>query len=128
MLSCHCVSTINRQFQSLQKTGVLTAAMLAVTSLACSLSRRFANKSVSRYAFAAPTILEAVKANPQDWFVLVLRGLLESLFIERMDQNVEIFARYMNEPGFRRVVDGRLSDQVYRRLADGPAGQPPAAE
>jgi len=58
--------------------------------------------------------------------VLVLRGLLESLFIVRMDQNVEIFARYMNEPGFRRVVDGWLSDQVYRRSADGPAGQPAA--
>lgn len=74
------------------------------------------------------TLQQAAKANPQDRFVLVLRGLLESLFIERMDQNVDIFAGYMNEPGFRKVVDGWLSDQVYRRLSDGPAAQATAPE
>lgn len=63
------------------------------------------------------TLQQAAKANPQDRFTLVLRGLLETLFIERMDQNVEIFARYMNEPAFRKIVDGWLSDQVYRRLS-----------
>lgn len=71
------------------------------------------------------TLQQAAKANPQDRFVLVLRGLLESLFIERMDQNVEIFARYMNEPTFRKVVDAWLSDQVYNRLSAEP--QAPAS-
>jgi hypothetical protein len=29
---------------------------------------------------------------------------LETLFIERMDQNEEIFARYMNDPAFQNIV------------------------
>ena len=74
------------------------------------------------------TLQQAARANPQDRFVLVLRGLLESLFIERMDQNVEIFARYINEPSLRKVVDGWLSDQVYRRLSAEPAAQVFTAE
>lgn len=69
------------------------------------------------------TLQQAAKANPQDRFTLVLRGLLETLFIERMDQNVEIFARYMNEPAFRHIVEGWLSDQVYRRLSSGDDGE-----
>jgi type I restriction enzyme R subunit len=37
-----------------------------------------------------------------------LQPLLEKLFVERMDQNEEIFVRFMN--------DAPLASQAYRRL------------
>jgi len=65
---------------------------------------------------------QAAAVNPEDKFELVFRGLIERLFIERMDQNEEIFVRYMNDPSFRRVVSGWMSSEAYRRLRNGPAG------
>jgi hypothetical protein len=57
-----------------------------------------------------------------DKFSLVFNNLLETLFIERMDQNEEIFARYMNDPAFQNVVAQWLSGEVYRRLGGGKTG------
>jgi hypothetical protein len=33
-----------------------------------------------------------------------------------MEQNEEVFARYMNDPAFQNVITTWLSDEVYRRL------------
>ena len=38
--------------------------------------------------------------NPRDKFELVFKNLLETLFVERMDQNEEILLRFMNGPAF----------------------------
>jgi type I restriction enzyme R subunit len=48
---------------------------------------------------------------------LVFQRVLETLFIERMEQNEDLFARYMNEPEFQKLVSQWLGDEVYRRLA-----------
>ena len=37
-----------------------------------------------------------------------------------MDQNEEIFVRYMNDPEFRSVVTDRLASEAYRRLQAAP--------
>lgn len=58
---------------------------------------------------------------PSDKFALVFGNLLETLFIERMDQNEEIFARYMNDPAFQALVAQWLAADVYRRLGGTPA-------
>jgi type I restriction enzyme, R subunit len=42
--------------------------------------------------------------------------MLESLFIERVDQNEAIFARYMNDSSFQKIVSDWLSAEVYQRL------------
>jgi hypothetical protein len=42
--------------------------------------------------------------NPSDKFELVFKHLLESLFMERIDQNEEIFVRFMNDAPFQKVV------------------------
>ncbi|GIX28755.1 MAG: hypothetical protein KatS3mg123_2636 [Burkholderiales bacterium] len=58
---------------------------------------------------------QAAAVNPKDKFELVFRGLLERLFVERMDQNEEIFVRYMNDLPFRDMVkrlDGRRGVQA----------------
>jgi len=59
---------------------------------------------------------QAARINPEDKFALVFNNLLEALFIERMDQNEEIFARYMNDGAFQKVVVSWLASEVYRKL------------
>ncbi|MEI7767713.1 MAG: hypothetical protein WCJ97_09790, partial [Phycisphaerae bacterium] len=54
--------------------------------------------------------------NSADNFELVFKNLLETLFVERMDQKEEIFARYMNDRGFQQLVTTRLSSEAYRRI------------
>ena len=41
---------------------------------------------------------------------------VEDKFIDRMDQNQEIFARYMNDPAFANVVVDVLRKQVYDQI------------
>ncbi len=61
---------------------------------------------------------QAAQVNSPDKFSLLFKRLLETLFVERMDQNEEIFARYMNDPGFQEIVARLLGTEVYRRLID----------
>jgi type I restriction enzyme R subunit len=64
----------------------------------------------------------AAEANPADKFELVFRGLLHRLFVERMDQNEDIFVRFMNDPAFQDVVTARTAAEVYRRLRQTETG------
>jgi type I restriction enzyme R subunit len=62
------------------------------------------------------SLRQAAAVNPGDKFELVFKNLLEALFVERMDQNEEIFARFMNDKSFQKVVTGWLSSETYRKL------------
>jgi type I restriction enzyme, R subunit len=62
---------------------------------------------------------QAAAVNPEDKFQLVFRNLLEKLFVERMDQNEEIFVRFMNDAPFQRVVTAWMASEAYRRLRTG---------
>jgi type I restriction enzyme, R subunit len=62
---------------------------------------------------------QAAAVNPEDKFELVFRNLLERLCVERMDQNEEIFVRYMNDAPFREIVSSWMASQAYRRLRTG---------
>lgn len=59
---------------------------------------------------------QAAAVNPGDKFELVFKNLLERLFVERMDQNEEIFVRFMNDAPFQKVVTGWMASEAYRRL------------
>lgn len=59
---------------------------------------------------------QAAEVNPGDKFELVFRNLLEQLFIERIDQNEEIFVRFMNDEPFQQAVTRRLASDAYGRL------------
>ena len=67
-------------------------------------------------ATADSTISQVAGANPFDRFALVLEGHAETLILDRMEQNTEIFARYMGDPSFRKVVDEWLAKEVYGKL------------
>jgi SOS-response transcriptional repressor LexA len=65
--------------------------------------------------------------NPGDKFELVFKHLIENLFVERMDQNEEIFVRFMNDQQFQKVVTAWMASEAYKRLRCGPVGESTAA-
>jgi type I restriction enzyme R subunit len=67
---------------------------------------------------------QAAAVNPPEKFDLVFRNLLERLFVERMDQNEDIFVRYMNDADFRETVGGWMASEAYRRLRASPDRSP----
>jgi type I restriction enzyme R subunit len=67
-------------------------------------------------AISDVALKQAAAVNPGDKFELVFKNLLEALFVERMDQNEEIFARFMNDKSFQKVVTGWLSSEAYHKL------------
>jgi type I restriction enzyme R subunit len=70
-------------------------------------------------AIADEGLKQAAAVNPGDKFELVFKNLLEALFIERMDQNEEIFIRFMNDPAFQKLVTAWLSSAAYKKLRQG---------
>lgn len=63
-------------------------------------------------------LMQAAVVNPGDKFELVFQSLLQRLFVERMDQNEEIFVRFMNDSPFQKVVTGWMAAEAYRRLRE----------
>jgi type I restriction enzyme R subunit len=63
---------------------------------------------------------QAAAVNSEDKFELVFKNLLQTLFVERMDQNEDIFMRYMNDPAFQKTVTAWMAAEAYRRLRSGP--------
>ncbi len=61
-------------------------------------------------------LVQAANANPSDKFALVFGGHVQNLMVERMEQNEEIFGRYMSAPDFRQVVNHWLAQEVYGKL------------
>lgn len=64
-------------------------------------------------------LLEAAEVNPEDKFELVFQNLLKNLFIERIDQNEDIFARFMNDAAFQKMVTNWLASQAYKKIKSG---------
>ena len=69
-------------------------------------------------AMADEELRQAATANTLDNFRYVFVKALEGLFIDRMEQNEEIFAKYMNDGDFRKVVSEYLLKQVYNQIRD----------
>ena len=66
-------------------------------------------------------------AKPTIWNI---RKALEDLFIDRMDQNEDITAKFMNEDRFREAVSQHLLKEVYERIrsqGDESEGRPKVA-
>lgn len=67
-------------------------------------------------AMADEGLRQAAAVNPGDKFELVFKNLLERLFVERMDQNEDIFVRFMNDVPFQKIVTTWMASEAYRRL------------
>lgn len=72
--------------------------------------------SIREDAVTDSALQQAAKANTMENFGYVFRKALEGLFIDRMDQNEEITARYMNEERFREAVSQHLLKDVYDQI------------
>jgi type I restriction enzyme R subunit len=62
------------------------------------------------------TVIRAAEVNPEEKFELVFKNLLRNLFIERIDQNEDIFARFMNDNAFQKMVTTWLASEAYKKL------------
>lgn len=75
--------------------------------------------SIREDAIADSTLQQAALANTMENFGYVFRKALEGLFIDRMDQNEEITAKFMNENQFREAVSQHLLKDVYDQIREG---------
>ena len=120
-------------------SGLLREDHLALSQLITILNERFGTDfnqadqlffdQIVEVAVADEGLRRAAAANPGDRFELVFKNLLETLFVERMDQNEEIFVRFMNDYPFQRFVTAWMAGEAYRRLrttAAAKAPMPPA--
>ena len=62
------------------------------------------------------SLRKAAEVNSREKFQLVFEQVLESLFIERMELNEELFNAYMSKPELQELVSRWLGSQVYDRL------------
>ncbi len=67
-------------------------------------------------AMADDGLRRAAAVNPGDKFELLFKNVLEKLFVDRMDQNEDIFVRFMNDAPFQKVVTAWMAEEAYRRL------------
>ena len=61
-------------------------------------------------------IQQAAMVNSLENFKYVFDKALEGKFIDRMDQNQDMFARYMNDRDFARVVADYQRKQLYEQI------------
>lgn len=64
------------------------------------------------------SLRQAAQANTIDNFRFVFGRALEGLFIDRMEQNEELFAKFMNDSDFHKIVTEHLLHNVYGEIRD----------
>jgi type I restriction enzyme R subunit len=78
--------------------------------------------SIKEDAASDDELRQVALANTMENFGYVFKKSLEGYFIERIDQNEEITARFMNEKDFREEVSKSLMSEVYHRIrSEAPA-------
>ena len=115
-------------------TGVAHPDEIELSRLIDILNERFGTEfkpgdqlffdSIREDAMADGNLRQAAIANTMENFGYVFRKALEGLFIDRMDQNEEITAKFMNEDQFREAVNQHLLKDVYEQIRSQEAAQP----
>lgn len=75
---------------------------------------------VREMAVANEQLRQAAEVNTLENFEHVFNKQLENLFIERMDDNEEIFVRLMNDDSFRDIAAKHLMRTVYQQIKQNP--------
>jgi SOS-response transcriptional repressor LexA len=70
---------------------------------------------------------QAAAVNPGDKFELVFKHLIENLFVERMDQNEDLFVQFMNVLPFQKEGTAWMASEAYTRFRSDAAGERSAA-
>jgi type I restriction enzyme, R subunit len=72
--------------------------------------------SLEEDAVSDTSLQHAALANTMENFGYVFKDAVEDLFIDRMEQNEEIAAKFFNEDKFKDIVFGYLLKRVYERI------------
>jgi type I restriction enzyme R subunit len=109
-------------------TGVARGDEIELSKLIDLLNERFGTEfkpgdqlffeSIREDAVADSSLRQAALANTMENFGFVFRKALEGLFIDRMEQNEEITAKFMNEDQFRDAVSQHLLKEVYEKIRE----------
>jgi type I restriction enzyme R subunit len=119
-------------------TGVVREEEVALSQLIHVVNERFGTDfnqadqlffdQIVQAAMGDEGLKQAAAVNPDDKFELVFKNLLETLFVERIDQNEGIFVRFMNDAAFQKVVTSWLSSEAYKRLRSERESNPPTLQ
>ena len=109
-------------------TGIARGVEIELSKLIDILNERFGTEfkpgdqlffdSIREDAVADTNLRQAAIANTMENFGYVFRKALEGLFIDRMEQNEEITAKFMNEKDFQATVTKHLLERVYREIRE----------
>lgn len=109
-------------------TGVIHSEEIELSKLIDVLNERFSTdfkpgdqlffESIREDAVADTALRQAAVANTLENFSYVFLKALEGLFIDRMDQNEEITAKFMNEKEFQEIIGRHLMKQVYEQIRE----------
>jgi type I restriction enzyme R subunit len=107
-------------------TGVAHDGDIELSQLIDLLNERFGTEfkpgdqlffdSIKEDAIADTNLRQAAIANDMENFGYAFRKTLEGLFIDRMDQNEEITAKFMNENAFKEIITLHLLKEVYEHF------------
>jgi type I restriction enzyme R subunit len=110
-------------------SGMVREERLSLSRLIDFINQRFGGElneadqlffdQIAEAASQNESLQQAAEVNSLDKFQLVFRQVLESMFIERMDLNEELFTDYMGKPDMQELVSKWLGSQVYERLSAG---------
>jgi type I restriction enzyme R subunit len=111
-------------------TGVVKEEAVPLSTLIGQLNERFGTEftpadqlffdQVIEEAKQDEGLMQAAKANTEENFRYPFERVLQDLFIDRMEQNQDIFTRFMNEPAFQEAVTRLMLQQVYGQLRAAP--------
>jgi len=107
-------------------TGIARGEQIELSKLIDILNERFGTDfkpadqlfldSIREDAIADAGIRQAAMANTMENFGYVFLKALEGLFIDRMEQNEDITARFINDKEFQDVVGKSLLKTVYEQI------------
>jgi type I restriction enzyme R subunit len=73
-------------------------------------------ESVKEATIRDSKVREAAVVNPIDTFSFVLDKRMNDVIVDRVGQNEEIAARFLNEPDFKKIVFDRLVKEIWERI------------
>ncbi len=114
-------------------TGIVRGEEIELSKLIDILNERFGTEfkpgdqlffdSIREDAVADSDLRQAALANTMENFSYVFLKALEGLFIDRMEQNEEITAKFLNDKDFQRIVGQHLLKEVYEQIRSEEASQ-----
>jgi type I restriction enzyme, R subunit len=109
-------------------SGVVREEHVSLSRLIDFINQRFGGElndadqlffdQIAEAASQNESLQKAAEVNSLDKFQLVFQQVLESLFIERMELNEELFTDYMSKPDLQQLIAKWLGSQVYERFRD----------